>query len=76
MRPFLLSVPLSAAEREAVDTLRASAGLADADLVRLALWRLAEHYDLRLPLETFAIGEPPARRRARARAPRARVRHA
>jgi hypothetical protein len=73
MRPFLLSVALSADERAAVEALAAAAGLPEPDLVRHALWRLAEHYELRLPLETFAVGAPPARRRARARV---RVRHA
>ena len=28
----------------------------DADVVRLALWRLAEHYALGLSVDTFAIG--------------------
>lgn len=67
MRPFVVSVPCSAEEREALDTLRASTGLAtDADVLRLAVWRLAEHYDLRLPLPLFSIGgDVPARRRGR-----------
>ena len=73
VRPFPLSVPLTAHERAAVDQLKASAALGtDADVVRLALWRLAEHYDLRLPLETFRIGPPLARpgaRRARRKSP-------
>jgi len=56
---FLLIAPLNADERTAVDSLKASTALgADADVVRLALWRLAAHYDLRLPIATFAIGGP------------------
>lgn len=71
-RPFFLpeplAVPLSAADRQAVDTLKSATGLVhDAELVRLALWRLAEHYDLRLPLDTFAIASPAGKRRRAAR---------
>lgn len=69
-RPLTLAVEFSAAEAAAFDQLKAAAFLgADTDVVRLALWRLAAHYNLRLPLEIFAIGAPPARQR---RTPRAR----
>jgi hypothetical protein len=64
VRPFSLVLPLTVAEREAIDRLKAAAALPnDADLARLAVWRLAEHYDLRLPLALFAVGtRHPARR--------------
>jgi hypothetical protein len=63
VRPVLVSLPLSVAERAALDALKAAAGLgADADVLRLALWRLAAWYALPLPVETFAIGGVPARR--------------
>jgi hypothetical protein len=55
--PYLLVTPLTVDERTAVDTLKSVTALGDdADVVRLAVWRLAEHYSLRLPLVTFAIG--------------------
>ena len=42
---------------DAVDAINAAAGSGnDADVVYLALWRLSEHYDLRPPIGTFAIG--------------------
>lgn len=57
LRPFVLVSTLTVDERGAVDALKATAALGDdADVVRLALWRLAEHYELRLPIATFAIG--------------------
>lgn len=57
LRPFVLVSTLTVDEREAVDTLKARSSIGDdADVVRLALWRLADHYELRLPIDTFAIG--------------------
>ena len=54
-----LVVPLTRAERRAVDDVKALAGLgADADVGRLALWRLADWYQLNLSLDYFAIGGP------------------
>ena len=65
-------MPLTAAERRAVDDMLALAGLGnDADLGRLALWRLAEWYRLDLPLARFAIGGPLRRARRPDRAPAA-----
>jgi len=57
-----ISLPLSAAERAACDQLKIAAALAsDQDVLRLALWRLAAHYDLELPVEIFATGGRRAR---------------
>jgi hypothetical protein len=67
-RPLTVSLELSAAEAAAFDQLKAAAFLgADLDVLRLALWRLAAHYDLRLPPGIFTIGAPPARPAARRR---------
>jgi len=63
MRPIAL--PLTPPERACVDQLKAAAALPDdADLLRLALWRLALHYDLQPPVDLFAIRGAGRRRHA------------
>ena len=52
---IVIRARLTKEERAAVDDLKARAALDDAGLVRLALWRLAEHYELDLPLHCFAM---------------------
>jgi len=57
MKSAILRVELAARDVAALEALRARAGLAtDADVVRVALWRLAHHFDVNLDPSVFALG--------------------
>ncbi len=59
----LICAELNLAERDVVEEIRQQTGLrSDADTVRLGLWHLARHLDIRVGSEVFA----PRRRKASA----------
>lgn len=70
-----LTCPVSALERDFLDMMKASIGVAsDADLVRCALWFYAGHINVPVAVSTFAVRgglptSPLARRGRRYRLP-------
>jgi hypothetical protein len=68
-RVVMLSCECSAAERELLDQMKAAAGVGtDANLVRIALWSLADHLDLEMGPTVFDLrghGGPGRRVRRR-----------
>ena len=52
----MLSCACSRDEREAIDQMKAAAGLgSDADLVRTALWNFSEHLEMDFPMGVFDL---------------------
>ncbi len=79
-----MQIEFSAVGARSLDELRVRAGYRDdVDVVRLALWHLAQHYDLDVPVDAFvdparvsgARAAPARAARASSRTPTAR-RHA
>lgn len=51
-----LTVAICQLERDFCDVMKAKAGfVSDADLVRTALWRFAQHLDVPVDVSTFAV---------------------
>jgi hypothetical protein len=69
-RVVMLSCECTGAERDVLDQMKAAAGVGtDANLVRIALWSLADHLDLPMGPGVFdlrGIGGPGRRVRRRA----------
>lgn len=62
------TVPLSVRERLILDDLKVKAALAtDANIVRLALWKLARHYDMDMAASAFELRGPAGSKPTRVR---------
>jgi hypothetical protein len=74
-RVVMLSCECSAAEREVLDRMKTAAAVGtDANLVRIALWSLADHLELEMGPGVFDLRGHGGRGRRRLRQPNPKIR--